>query len=131
MVHPTYQKNTGEGKSAKKRKTLSEPPPMRRRSQQQEFNFKKQCILCGEVCLEKDSRHPERWDKACQCETNDIPGQLTFKQQLLDIGEGRGDEWARDVELRLAGVSDLMENTIEVAIMHTENLFSKQKTVHI
>ena len=137
MVRPTHQKNTGEGKSTKKRKnerSVSEPPPMRRRSQQQEFNFTKQCILCGEVCLEKDSRHPERWDKVCQCETNARPGQKAFKQQLLYISEGRGNEWARDVELRLAGVSDLpplMDNTIYVAIMHTENLFSKQKTVHI
>ena len=90
--------------------------------------------MCGEVCLEKDSRHPGRWGKVCQCETRDRPGQLTFKQQLLDIGEGRGDEWARDVELRLAGISDLpplMDDTIHVAIMHTENLFSEQKTVHI
>ena len=47
-------------KKRKNERSLSEPPPMRRRSQQQEFNFKKQCILCGEVCLENDSRHPER-----------------------------------------------------------------------
>ena len=36
------------------------------------------------------------------------PGSiLTFKQHLLDIGEGRGDAWANNVALRMAGVTHL------------------------
>ena len=54
-----------------------------------------------------DERHPDRCDKVRQCETDVRPGRLTFKQQLLDIGEGRGDAWANDVALRMAGVIDL------------------------
>ena len=54
-----------------------------------------------------DERHPDRWDKVRQCETDVRPGRLTFKQQLLDIGEGRGDAWANDVALRVAGITDL------------------------
>ena len=54
-----------------------------------------------------DERNPDRWDKVSQCETDVRPCRLTFKQQLLDIGEGRGDDWANDVALRMAGVTDL------------------------
>ena len=54
-----------------------------------------------------DERHPDRWDKVSQCETDVRPCRLTFKQQLLDIGEGRGDDWANDVALRMADVTDL------------------------
>ena len=54
-----------------------------------------------------DERHPDRWDKVRQCETDVRPGRLTFKQQLLDIGDGHGDAWADDVALRMAGITDL------------------------
>ena len=54
-----------------------------------------------------DERHPDRWDKVRQCETDVRPGRLTFRLQLLDIGEGHGDAWANDVALRMAGITDL------------------------
>ena len=71
-----------------------------------------------------DERHPDRWDKVRQCETDVRPGRLTFKQQLLDIGEGRGDAWANDVAWQVSQIYPLqMHSIISFAIMHTENLF--------
>ena len=107
----SYTSNEHKGRETTKKRrndaAENEPPVRRRRSQLPGFDFKCHCLLCGEECLAMDERHPNRWDKVRQCETDVRPGRLTFKQQFLDIGEGRGDAWANDVALRVAGVTDL------------------------
>ena len=43
-----------------------------------------------------------------QCQTSDRPGQIPFKDVILDICDQHNDEWARQVEVRVKGaVSDL------------------------
>ena len=73
------------------------------RLQVPDFAFKLQCLICGKVCLPKDTKHPDRWDRVIQCETKDRPGLPTFKDVLLDICEQRHDEWGRQVEIRIKG----------------------------
>ena len=70
---------------AKKRKedfstTESEPETSRvRRSQLPTFQLKKHCLICGDDCLPKDPKHPDRWERIIQCETSDHPGLTPFK----------------------------------------------------
>jgi len=95
---------------AKKRKedfstTESEPETSRvRRSQLPTFQLKKHCLICGDDCLPKDPKHPDRWERIIQCETSDRPGLTPFKDVLLDLCEQRNDDWGRKVEIRIKGV---------------------------
>lgn len=76
------------------------------------FQYKRDCIFCGDECLPMDARHPERWDRVRECitkerfdkECNPLP---TMKDVILDVAEQRNDEVARRVKLHLAFVSDL------------------------
>lgn len=60
-------------------------PQKRRRSQLESFRFREHCLICGDRCVPKDPRHPDRWERAIQCETTDRPGRPSFKDTLLDI----------------------------------------------
>ena len=94
---------------AKKRKqnfstSELEPNTFRvRRSQLPSFQFLKHCLICGKDCVPKDPKHPERWVRVVKCQTKDRPGQLPFKDVLLDVCEQRNDEWGRQVEIRIKG----------------------------
>ena len=76
------------------------------------FEYKRDCIFCGEECLSIDVRHPDRWDRVRECMTterfdrehNPLP---TMKDMLLDVAEQRNDEVARRIKLHLPFVSDL------------------------
>ena len=53
------------------------------------FDFKKNCLTCGEACnIEKDKKHPERWNKnkSFLCRTADRGKEkLSFKDVLLQV----------------------------------------------
>lgn len=89
----------------------NEPPPTkcRRRSNIKQFNFRVNCLFCGEQCImDPDPRHPSRWRKVLLCRTAERPGRQTFKETILKACQSRDDNWAREVEIRIMGaVSDL------------------------
>ena len=74
------------------------------RSQSDKFTFKQCCIICGESCLEKDRKHPDRWRKFQLCGV----AENSLKESLLRVCESRGDAQSCEVRLRLMStVSDL------------------------
>ena len=82
-------------------RSLSEPPV--RRSKSTHFYFQKHCLFCGEVCLSRDQKNPQRWRKVIKCQTADRPGLQSFKHTLLHTCDERGDAFANEVRLRLSG----------------------------
>ena len=67
--------------------------------------MEKQCLFCGKRCdLEKDDKHPDRWQEAYLCKTSDRVGLPTFKEHLLSICDQRNDGWAMEVRVRLNDV---------------------------
>ena len=60
-----------------------------KRSDLRSFDFKKNCIICGEFCnVIKDKKHPDRWEKnkAFICRTADRrKGVLSFREVLLMV----------------------------------------------
>ena len=60
-----------------------------KRSSTTVFDFKKNYLICGEACnIEKDKKHPERWNKnkSFLYRTADRgKGKLSFKDQLLQV----------------------------------------------
>ena len=60
-----------------------------KRSSTAPFDFKKNCLICGEACnVEKDKKHPERWskNKSFLCRTADRgKGKLSFEDVLLQV----------------------------------------------
>ena len=90
--------------------TETAPIPKKRRcSGNLKFQFKEQCIFCGDGCqLERDKKNPTRWRRAVLCRTATRPGQKTFKETILDICTKRDDEQAHQVRSRVEGaLSDL------------------------
>lgn len=85
------------------------PVKRTRRSDVEKFEFRENCLYCGENCaLKPDPKNPKRWRKALLCRTADRPGRQTFKETVLEACESRNDDWAKQVEVRLLGaVSDL------------------------
>ena len=79
------------------------PSKHSRRSSTSHFNFKDHCFICGEICLNLDCRHPDRCRRVIQCQS-----ACCFKQNILNICNGRKDSQANEVRLRIsAAVSDL------------------------
>lgn len=78
------------------------------RSKQPTFDFKNNCLFCGEQCqLQPDPRHPNRWKRAMRCATAG-QGPHDFKQAILRACDQRGDEQASNIRLRIQGcLSDL------------------------
>lgn len=76
------------------------------KSNARDFVFKRDCLLCGQVCVPKDHKNPHRWVRVNQCRTVDRgDGVLTFREQLEYTCKERGDGWSSEVSLRLSGVS--------------------------
>ena len=83
------------------------PPRVRRRSEISEFEFKKHCFFCGEICKPKDSKNPTRWRKVVQVKTVGAPGKVPLKDAILQKCEERNDEVSQVVHVRLSSISDL------------------------
>ena len=82
------------------------------RSASVKFDFKKNCIVCGNCCnIIPDKKHPDRWakNKGFLCRTVDRgKGLKTFKEVLLETCAKRGDQQSEDVLCRIEGApSDL------------------------
>ena len=63
------------------------------KSQCSDFVFKRDCLLCGNVCKMKDSKNPHRWVQVRQCKTVTSGSAITFKQQLENLCDEREDMW--------------------------------------
>ena len=59
------------------------------KSQCSDFVFKRDCLLCGNVCKMKDSNNPHRWVQVRQCKTVNRSSAITFKQQLENLCDER------------------------------------------
>ena len=68
------------------------------KSNARDFVFKRDCLLCGQVCVPKDHKNPHRWVRVNQCRTVDRgDGVLTFREQLEYTCKERGDGWSSEV----------------------------------
>ena len=76
------------------------PPAKKLRSSTSLFDWKKNCILCGNLA-KFDIRHPDR-DRV-HCVTT-----LPMRDKLLECCGKRGDTWASEVQNRLHGCIDLV-----------------------
>ena len=63
------------------------------KSQCSDFVFKRDCMLCGNVCKMKDSNNPLRWVEVRQCKTVDRGSAIIFKQQLENLYDEREEQW--------------------------------------
>lgn len=95
----------------RKRQSLqgrSTSAPSVRRHKSKAFDFKFNCIICGDVCLLSDTNNPTRQREITKCSIADRSGQKTVKERLLDICDIRADAKGEKVRLRLSGAaSDL------------------------
>ena len=89
---------------------VAEELPRKLRKSSAEFNFKKHCLYCGEICdIVKDAKNPERWSHAFLCRSRySEHNKKQYKEFLLDRCRARNDEWARQVTIRLEGSLDLI-----------------------
>ena len=83
-------------------------PKRTRRCSTPNFDFKQNCLFCGELCqLHPDPKNPNRWRKVARCATAD-EGPHDFKNAILEVCEQRQDDQADEVRIRIQGaVSDL------------------------
>ena len=80
------------------------------KSQCSDFVFKRDCLLCGNVCKMNDSNNPHRWVQFRQCKTVNRGSAITFKQQL----ENLCDEITETLEEALRSVLSIVaENANE------------------
>ena len=77
------------------------------KSQCIEFVFKRDCMLCGNVCKMKDINNAHRWVQVRQCKSVNRGSATTVKQQLENLCDEREDLWGNEVTARLSGVIDL------------------------
>ncbi len=46
------------------------------RSSSPKFNFREQCVFCGDLCImDYDQKHPSRWRRVVLCRTADLVGK--------------------------------------------------------
>lgn len=96
------------------------PQPKRLRSSISSFNWKENCIFCGEFA-KFDSRHPER-NKVHKVTT------LPMHENLLECCHKRGDKWSSEVENCLHGCIDLVAaEAIYHVNCYTQFLLNKGK----
>ncbi len=103
----TSKQNTQHKKRKNIESVVCEPPMRLRHSSVDQFDFKMNCLLCNEICKGLDPKHPERWDKVCQCEVKGLSDTTPFREVLLDLAEKRNDQWGRNVALRISNAYDL------------------------
>ena len=90
-------------------RSSSEPLSRRSRSSiTQEFEFKKHCFICGEVCLPKNPKNPKRWRTVIQCRTANLADGNSFKSTIMDKCDQLKYDIADKVRIRINGApSDL------------------------
>ena len=76
------------------------------KSQCSDFSFKRDCLLCVNVCKMKESKNRHRWVEVRQCKTV-TSGSAIPQQQLESIYDEREDQWGNEVAARLSGVIEL------------------------
>lgn len=69
------------------------------RSAPSSFDFKSNCLLCGEKCAERDPKNPNRHYPIYMVRT------IEMKPALIETCERRSDKWGEDVRLRISGAS--------------------------
>lgn len=105
-----YSSYTSCSRNVSKRKSdsfQSQPGKRIIRSQLSAFEYSKQCLFCGLICEEKDSKNPNRWNPVKKCQTLDRSGLPSFKDVILSKCDERQDDWAEVVKLRVNGIMDL------------------------
>ena len=99
------------------------------KSNARDFVSKRDCLLCGQVCVPKYHKNPHRWVRVNQCCTVDRgDGVLTFREQLEYTCKERGDGWSSEVSLRLSGVSGDLHASDAQYHAHCYNKFHKTAT---
>ena len=79
-----------------------------RRSTEIKFDFKKDCLFCGEHCQDKDPKNPNRWKEFYIVRSIYTKGWVPFKDFILSICTIRNDAWSVGVRFRVdTAVSDL------------------------
>ena len=94
--HKSCYKSKSRNNEQKKRKDALAHTVVSKRllkSQCNDFMFKRDCLLCGNVCKMKDSKNPHRWVEVRQCKTVNRGSAVTFKQQLNSLYGEREDQW--------------------------------------
>ena len=78
------------------------------RSDLRHFDFKTQCLFCGNIICKPDTKHPHRNIRVVLCKTADSPNHKNFKTVIMDTCRARRDQWANEILVRVQGaVSDL------------------------
>ena len=72
------------------------------KSQCNDVVFKRDCLLCGNVCKMKDNNNPHRWVQVRQYKTVNRGSAITFKQSLENLCDEREDLWGNEVTARLS-----------------------------
>ena len=82
--------------------TIKKNPPKIRRSISKSFEFKTNCLFCGDICDEKVSKHPERWKRVIKCT------KKGFNESILKACYEIQDSQSNEIIVRIEGaVSDL------------------------
>ena len=68
-----------------------------------DFNFRRDCLFCGKICLQLDPRNPHWWRKYYQFRTTSRPNQSTLRESMLHMRDMRGDEMADKIRVRVHG----------------------------
>ena len=86
------------------------PAQKRLRHSERLFDFKKNCLYCGELCeVSKDDRNPSRWRPAFMVRsTHSEKSHEPYSDYVLKKCVEQADKWADDVKLRIQGtIGDL------------------------
>jgi len=84
-------------------------PIKKKRSDVCAFEFKINCLFCGDLCeMKKDPKNPGRWRRIVLCRTADDAKHGSFKDKILATCITRKDAWSEEVSVRVEGaLSDL------------------------
>ena len=95
FAHKSCYSKSRNNERKKRKDTLAHTVVSNRllNSQCSDFVFKRECLLCGNVCKMKDSNNPLRWVQVRQCKTVNRGSAITFKQQLENLCDEREDLW--------------------------------------
>ena len=97
LIHMTREKLLMMPEVSTKRLRLSDP----------QFNFQRNCFLCGHECpVVRDPKNPSRFRESYLCLSAE-DGKLMNKDVFIRKCEARGDEQSADIMFRLLTVSDL------------------------